>query len=1274
MHKMKNLFKYAILSLLIVILPGFIVYAYYTNNTYASVNSSSNTLLNQSYNSTITVRNSTNSAPNSTVATNLTNGTALTQTSGLCYGLNETISRYYKNNMVYIENNFSGNLYSELNSTVPISTPQLQNLINSSKCSIAPAAQNVMIEDYNLTIPYGYLSNKGRDVGAGTSSHYAIYIQNGSILRLYNISITKAVPNLEVKLGRVIINSSEPVENVLVSPYKTFGSAVYLTNSYNLNASLSSSISGNTGINYSYKIYVGGVLKDGGNISAISINKLVSFSNIPSTESSEIVFETKGNSNYSAVDPTVYYTTANTNLVISSSTILGSDLVCGSLTINSGITLTTDGYDILCSNSVINNGVISTGHSPNGGAGSGGAGGSYTSSYAGSGGGGGGGGGGGVPGSPGSTPTLPSITGSLIQTWYGGPFVNYDSGAGGGGGGDGSGDLGGDGAYGIYIQANSITTGTIQALGSGGAGTTATAATTGGTGGATAGTAGGSGGRGGGKHSSSGGGGAGGGFVLLAYNGVGTAPSTSGITVSGGTGGSSGSAGVGGNGGNGQIYVFNYGTSPPILVLPPIPSVSLSTCPSTTVMQSGQSVSCTATVSTGTGPYTYNWIVSNSITDAVTANMLFTGVSATSNTFTYTTTSADVANSPEQFNVIVTDSSPTTFNSIYSSTFGISQGLTTPTISPSDPAIDSGQSVTFSSTWLGGTSTYGASLYSSSTSTCNQQSTLVEQEIGLSSTSATFSSVSPASNTYYCIFVTENNIYSPSIGSTLSDTEDVRQLAFSPSGTFAYVTDPLGNNVVILNTATNAVTGAITAGFNSPEGVSIAPSGTYAYVVNTGAPTNIVIINTATNAVTGAITTGLNLPYSVAFSPDGSYAYVANYNSGTVSIIDTATNSVTASISSGFSSPTSVSFSPSGTFAYASNNGNFNVAIINTATNAVTGSITTVSFDPTGVSIAPSGTYAYVTSVSSNTYLIDVIDTATNTITQAYSSSAVKDPQYVGISPDGSYAYVLECTLINPLTKLCSTYYLGIVQTNVQTTNSINSEVTVNPALSVPILISSPVLPASLGSGNTITFTASWTGGTPTYTANYLIVNTVTGNLVANMLFTGISGTSNSFAWTIPSADLGNTVQTNVIVTDSAYSPETTNSIKSGTLTIVSGSNTCSFTTSNSVINFGLINPGNVIATQNAILITNTGNTPSNVLLSGNSWAFGTNTFGVTNTVWSWSINVPYITANALTSTEYDTEVTLGASNSKDIYFGIGIPAGEAPGTYSQTINIISSC
>ena len=305
----------------------------------------------------------------------------------------------------------------------------------------------------------------------------------------------------------------------------------------------------------------------------------------------------------------------------------------------------------------------------------------------------------------------------------------------------------------------------------------------------------------------------------------------------------------------------------------PTTTPTLSNCPSSAKLDVGQSVNCTASWTGGTSPYTLNWLVSNSVTDVITTNMLFS-VSTTSNTFTYTTISADPFNSPLQFNVIVTDANSTTVNSVYSSTFQVNDALSIPTtspsspesfdygqtvnfdsswsggfadyaynvivfnsitgsvithsetpssslpianfawnfpsadvgntvvanvivtdsastpettnsvnsavitlnsalgipsINPSNPTIDNGQSVTFSSTWSGGTPDYTAKLYSSSTSTCNTGSTLVQTLSSLTGGSASFGSISPTSTTYYCIFVTDSATSPETINSINSE-------------------------------------------------------------------------------------------------------------------------------------------------------------------------------------------------------------------------------------------------------------------------------------------------------------------------------------------------------------------------------------------------------------------------------------------------------------------------------------------------------------------------
>ena len=111
-------------------------------------------------------------------------------------------------------------------------------------------------------------------------------------------------------------------------------------------------------------------------------------------------------------------------------------------------------------------------------------------------------------------------------------------------------------------------------------------------------------------------------------------------------------------------------------------------------------------------------------------------------------------------------------------------------------------------------------------------------------------------------------------------------IAITPDGARAYVAAGL---VYIIDTATNAVvksfpaeTAAIPTVTNNATSVAISPDGKRAYVgVYTfdftgggfGAGGSIVLVDTASEAVTGAIDLG-SLPGPIALTPDGSRLYV----------------------------------------------------------------------------------------------------------------------------------------------------------------------------------------------------------------------------------------------------------------------------------------------------------------------------------------------------------------------------------------------------------------
>ena len=93
----------------------------------------------------------------------------------------------------------------------------------------------------------------------------------------------------------------------------------------------------------------------------------------------------------------------------------------------------------------------------------------------------------------------------------------------------------------------------------------------------------------------------------------------------------------------------------------------------------------------------------------------------------------------------------------------------------------------------------------------------------------------------------------------------------------------------------------------SPQGITVSPNGTFAYVANELSNT-ISVINTATNAVIATIPVGIR-PRIIVFTLDGTRAYVTNQNSNTVSVINTATNAVINTINVGIE-PVGIDITP----------------------------------------------------------------------------------------------------------------------------------------------------------------------------------------------------------------------------------------------------------------------------------------------------------------------------------------------------------------------------
>ena len=203
--------------------------------------------------------------------------------------------------------------------------------------------------------------------------------------------------------------------------------------------------------------------------------------------------------------------------------------------------------------------------------------------------------------------------------------------------------------------------------------------------------------------------------------------------------------------------------------------------------------------------------------------------------------------------------------------------------------------------------------------------------------------------------------------------------------------------------------------------------------------------------------------------------------------------------------------------------------------------------------IPPLGTYPNVAISAPSNAVVDVGQTESFTITLTGAVSASNYNANVNLVESGS-----PSTVANSIVKTITGGTTSFTSTNVITAGFVtDSPLKANVLISggtgaapysgysSTFTVNNQFLQTANSISNTVAsqgqaelITASWTGGTSTYTANYFVVNSTNGNIIAHALYTGLSGTSNTFTFTIPSTN--NALGTeNVIVTltDSASTP-----------------------------------------------------------------------------------------------------------------------------------------
>lgn len=222
-------------------------------------------------------------------------------------------------------------------------------------------------------------------------------------------------------------------------------------------------------------------------------------------------------------------------------------------------------------------------------------------------------------------------------------------------------------------------------------------------------------------------------------------------------------------------------------------------------------------------------------------------------------------------------------------------------------------------------------------------------------------------------------------------------IAITPDGTLAYVTSPITDSVLVIDIVNSTLVTTISLPLSTPQGIAITPDGTSAYVccVNSN---DVKRIDIASNTVVGlplpVLGTG---PIAIAITPDGATAVVANFSSNSYVVLDLASGDPVNSGVTG-AGPYAVAITSNGLFAFITNSLGDSVTVLSGSPFANNTNIPlTVGSIPHGLAISPDSERVYVVETALNQ--IEIIDVDLLVVVSAPIPVGTS-PEWIAITPD----------------------------------------------------------------------------------------------------------------------------------------------------------------------------------------------------------------------------------------------------------------------------------
>ena len=151
------------------------------------------------------------------------------------------------------------------------------------------------------------------------------------------------------------------------------------------------------------------------------------------------------------------------------------------------------------------------------------------------------------------------------------------------------------------------------------------------------------------------------------------------------------------------------------------------------------------------------------------------------------------------------------------------------------------------------------------------------------------------------------------VDATITVPGTANHMALHPTMSFLYVSLMDANQVVEINTQTNAIARTFSVAA-VPQGVAVSLDGTELYVAQESG--SLTIINLATGNQT-SVNTGVP-GFGLALSPDGTQLYIAASEAGSVIVVDRSSHAILKTITTG-GEPRRVAFNASGSMAAVAN-------------------------------------------------------------------------------------------------------------------------------------------------------------------------------------------------------------------------------------------------------------------------------------------------------------------------------------------------------------------